>query len=296
MTIDQRGRQAGASVRAQLDRIDVDGSLDALLVSVRRRQYLRTAAAVAAVAAVVIGGLTVRDAVTRADVPPTSDTPSIGPTGQCQQAFLQCEAGGRYTVRMQTQVTWTQPRSFAPQLDYLTGPHGDHAVMVQAYRRGQHIAAGVVVADPVFAARVVGPSGGGSFFEGLKAVAPDRSVGRGAHALAVWLSQRPYLIASAVERATIDGHPAWTVEVRLRNPGRPAVAFCNGWHCTPLLSIAEGSVRRTLGIWDDAISRYTFFDLGGADGTTAIWSFSFDGEKALAVNQALIDTIHFDGG
>jgi hypothetical protein len=296
MTIDQRGRQAGASVRAQLGRIDADRHLDALLVSVRRRQYLRTAAAVAAVAAVVIGGLTVRDAVTRADVPPTSNTPSTGPTGQCQQAFLQCEAGGRYTVNMQTQMTWTVPPGFAPQLDYLTGPHGDHAVMIQAYRSGERIWAGVVVADPVFAARVVGPSPGGDLFEGLKAVAPDRSVGSGAHALAVWLSQRPYLIASAVERATIDGHPAWTVEVRLRNPGRPNVALCNGWRCTPVLSIAEGSVRRTLGIWDDAISRYTFFDVGGAGGTTAIWSFSFDGEKPLATNQALIDTIHFDGG
>ena len=154
MRIDERGRRAGASLRADLGRIDVDNNLDALLVSVRRRQYLRTAAAVAAAAAVVIGGLTVRDAVTRADVPPTTTrTSSTEPAGQCQEAFLQCEAGGRYTVRMQTQMTWTLPANFGRDLHDFTNVQGTKALMIESYRSERQIVAGVTVAPDVLAAR-----------------------------------------------------------------------------------------------------------------------------------------------
>jgi hypothetical protein len=286
MRIDERGRQAGASLRTEIGRIDVDRNLDALLVSVRRRQYLRTAAAVAAAAVVVIGGLTVREAVNRAEVPPTSNDPSsTEPTGQCQQAFLQCGAGGRYTVRMQTQMTWTLPANFDRSLHDSTDAQGTKALSIESYRSERHTTAGVTVAADVIAARTSPNSFG--------AVVADWAAPTDAHGLATWLSTRPYLIASDVRESTVGGRHAWTVHVRMRHPRQDGPAVCNlQFYCTPVLSIAGDPGKHFLGSWGSIVSDYTFIDLRGV-GTAAIWSWSFSGNKTLSGNQALIDTIRF---
>jgi hypothetical protein len=289
MRIDERGRRAGASLRTQIGQVDVDSNLDALLVSVRRRQYLRTAAGVAAAAVVVIGGLTVRDAVTRADVPPTTTpTSSTEPAGQCHEAFLQCEAGGRYTVRMGTQMTWTLPADFGRNLENnFTNAQATRALMIESYRSDPHLTAGVTVATGVLAARM-SPDGSG-------VVVADTRAPSDAHGLATWLSSRPYFIASDVTQATVDGNQAWTVRVRMRQPRHDGPTACaeSRFSCTPVLALPGASPSGLfLGSWGTIVSDYTFVDLRGV-GTAAIWSWSFSRPKALSGNQALIDSIRF---
>ena len=283
MTIDERARQAGASLRAITDQVDVDRSLDDLVVSVRRRNHLRTAAAVAASAIVVVGGLTLRGAVDRADAPPVTPPTPMQSADLCSQPFIHCQVGSRFTVLMQAPMTWTLPADFDPALRYRASAAGDRAVSVEAYRSNQHDA-GVTVAQHAFAARIrVGES---------TTVVPNRRLTPGAHVLATWVAQRPYLIASDVTETTVGGLRAWTVQVRLRDPNRPGLSACT-FTCTPILSIADTPYDQILGIWAPMVSRYTLVD-ADRGGTTAIWSSSFVGAKALNGNLALIDSIRFE--
>jgi hypothetical protein len=110
----------------------------------------------------------------------------------------------------------------------------------------------------------------------------------------MWLSSRPFFIASDVTQATVDGRQAWTVRVRMRHPRQDGPTVCSSqFRCTPVLTIPGASPDGVfLGSWDTMVSDYTFVDLRSV-GTAAIWSWTFGGTETLTSNQALIDTIRF---
>src|SRR3954454_10318276 len=120
MTIDERGRSAGAALRTQTGQLNAVQSLEDLVAGVRRRQRVRTAVTALGAAAVVFAGLAVTARVNRADVTASSSLDeNLSPTELCDLEFVECAAGARFTADLQQPMTWTLPDGFDRRLQYL---------------------------------------------------------------------------------------------------------------------------------------------------------------------------------
>jgi hypothetical protein len=291
MSIDERGQRAGTDLRAKREQVDVEGRLDDLFVTVRRRRRVGAVVAVAAVAAVIVGaGVVVQSVATQADPPPTTSpdqTVQNTQSVQCNLAFVQCQSDRRFTVQLSsTEMTWQLPPAFDRNMNPVAAADGNTGLMVESYRTDGSITAGVTVAGSVEGARRLPDESG--------AVVADRRAPTGAQGLATWVSQRPFFRASTVRSTSVDGRDAWTVETRMRNPhaGGPTSCANSRFSCTPVLLLADSLTGYFIGSWESMISRYTFVNLPRGQ-TAVIWSWSFSGEKDLEGNEALVDTIQF---
>ena len=283
MTIDERGRSAGARLRS-LHEADAHLSdrLPDLLERARRRRLTRAALASAA-AVVLLGGAGMVLLGTPSDqTKQPSDAPTVSqtaPAGVCQQPFMHCAADGRLTMDFAVPVTWRPIGDFNHHLTYITDGNS-HLFLVGSYRTNLDRASGVTIG------------------EGVRAVTTDRlaqidrSVPGGAQALAQWLAGRGFLDASTVRHTTLDGRDAWTVQVHEKQR-QSYVATCNSAtvRCMPLLAPAA-QPGIVLGSYPGMVARYTFVDLPGS-GTAVVWSWDFLGGRTLDRNQAIVDTISF---
>jgi hypothetical protein len=288
MSIDARARQAGADLRAATP-TDVDASLVSLQRTWRRRRITHGAvgslAVAATVAAAVWGFTTLHQQAGRSERPvgPVHSPTQTGSSGFCNQPLVTCHGARTFTIAMRVPMTWTLPRQFERNPGH--GP-GELGVQSQWTHHGHP--AGLTVLEEVRAARM-GETG-----------RPAPGVSSNAAALARWMADRPFLQSSGVTRTTFDGHPAWTVNVRLQPKLGPGPAQCADSHipCYPLTYQPAGYPEVTgifSGVFGNPEYRYTVLDLPGV-GTTVIWSWVFgDDPGALAENQRVAHTIHFGG-
>jgi hypothetical protein len=283
MSIDARARQAGADLRAATP-TDVDASLVSLQRTWRRRRITHAAvgslAVAATVAAAVWGFTSLHQQAGRSEQPvgPVHSPTQSGSSRFCNQPLVTCHGGRTYTIAMRVPMTWTLPRQFQRNSGVGPGELG-----VESYWTHQGHTAGLTVLEQVRAARLG------------ESAEPAASVAANAAALARWLADRPFLQSSGVTGTTLDGHPAWTVDVRLQPKLGPGPAHCADMNipCYPLTY--QPHLITVAGIWGHMESRYTVLDLPGV-GTTVIWSWVFgDDPGALAENQRVAHTIHFGG-
>jgi hypothetical protein len=292
MSIDARARQAGADLRAATP-TDVDASLVSLQRTWRRRRITRAAvgslAVAATVAAAVWGFTTLHQQAGRSGQPvgPVHSPTQTGSSGFCNQPLVTCHGGRTYTIAMRVPMTWTLPRQFQRN----TGPA---ELMTESYWTHHGHFAYITVLEQARAARLgkAHPISIDNYYGNTPG--PAAGVAANAAALARWLADRPFLQSSGVTRTTFDGHPAWTVDVRLQPNLGPGPALCDSGPCYPLIYQPAG-YPEVAGIWGHMESRYTVLDVPGA-GTTVIWSGVFgDDPGALAENQRVAHTIHFGG-
>jgi hypothetical protein len=288
MSIDARARQAGADLRAATP-TDVDASLVSLQRTWRRRRITHAAVGSLAVAATVAAGVwgftSLHQGAGRSGQPVgrVHSTTQTGSSGFCNQPLVTCHGGRTYTIAMRVPMTWTLPRQFRRN-----SGAGPAELLTESFWTHQGHMAGLTVLEQVRAARMGETAG------------PAAGVAANAAALARWMADRPFLQSSGVTRTTLDGHPAWTVDVRLRPKLGPGPAQCANANipCYPLTYQPAGYPEVTgifSGTFGHAEYRYTVLDLPGA-GTTVIWSWVFgDDTGALAMNQRVAHTIHFGG-
>jgi hypothetical protein len=285
VTIDQRARTAGAGLRsAHADLSDVSESYPRLLVTIQRRAWMRVIAA-AVVLAAAAGGVAV--ALSRSDTVdarPVGEPPatSSGAERTCGQAFFHCGGESRISMSLPVPATWTVKPPFSRDLHPILEAGTGQLLLAESYRKDTAQAAGVTVAEGVR----------GTKADRLANIDPTAPTD--AHALAEWVSRRPFLQSGAVQKTPVGGLPAWTVQVRLRAPGRVGVARCNQLTtpCTPVLILPTAG-STVLGAWGPMIARYTFVSVPGA-GPTVIWSWTFGAtDHALERNQSLIDSLRF---
>jgi hypothetical protein len=288
VTIDQRARSAGANLRsAHADDPDVFESYPRLLVTIRRRAWTRVIAA-GVILAAAAGGIGI--ALSRFDdvtAKPVGEPPaaSAGVGRTCQQTFFHCGSGSRITMALPVPASWIVKPPFSRDLHFVTEAGTGQLVLAESYRKDTAQLAGVTVAEGVRATKA----------DHLADV--DPSAPTHARALAEWVSRRPFLRSGAVQRTPVGRLPAWTVQVRLRAPGRLGVSDCNQLtiRCMPVL-IMPGAASTVLGAWSSMIARYTFVDVPGA-GPTVVWSWTFGHtDRALDRNQSLIDSLRFAAG
>jgi hypothetical protein len=285
MSIEQRARSAGATLRsAHANDPDASETYPRLLDAIQRRARMRVIAA-AVVLTAAAGGVGV--ALSRSDsvdVAPIGKPPatSAGVALPCEQVFFHCGAGSKITMSLPVPATWTVQSPFARDLHVVTEPGTGQLLLAEFYRKDTAQPAGVTVAEGVRATKA-------DHFANVDPSAPTS-----ARALANWVSRRPFLRSSAVQKTPVGGLPGWTVQVRLRAPAGTGVAKCNGLttRCMPVLVLRDAP-RTVLGAWGPMIARYTFVSVPGA-GPTVIWSWTFgDTNHALKGNQALIDSLRF---
>jgi hypothetical protein len=288
MTIDQRARTAGANLRsAYADDPDVSESYPRLLVTIHRRAWMRVIAA-AVVLAAAAGGVGV--ALSRVDnvVAGPAGEPSATSAGferTCERTFFHCGGGSRITMSLPVPATWIVKLPFSRDLHFVTEAGTGQLVLAESYRNDTEQPTGVTVVEGVRATKA----------DHLADV--DPSAPTHARALAEWVSRRPFLRSGTVQRTPMGRLPAWTVQVRLRAPGRLGVADCNQLttRCMPVL-IMPNAASTVLGAWGRMIARYTFVDVPGA-GPTVVWSWTFGHtDQALDANQSLIDSLRFAAG
>ena len=240
-----------------------------------RRQRLRATAAVGTVAAVTLLGLgavqwTGGDRAGVAPPPADREPPTVQETtggAGCDHERITCLGGDRYTVHLDVETTWTLTEGFDTPYSW-PEPTG---AFVQSYFRGGE--AGVAVIHHV---------GAGARSSGVRPVAGVDE----AEELIDWISERPFLDASSVERTQLGSDPAWTVEAAVADPARARQVRCDApTPCYPVLHWADDPAERVNGVQPGMTARYTALDLHGS-GITVVWSWSRTGEIPPAVEQA----------
>ncbi len=286
MTIDDRARAAGARLRSEASLgADLDTSFQALLDTVHRRQRTRLIAVAAAVSLIVGGltfGLTSMWRATEAG-PADHSKPAVSSSAiSCGLAYFTC-TGQRITVNMAVPFSWSPSSHFDPYLHYVPDRTDTRLLLVQSDRSDSGVRGGVTVLEDVEPLKYT------------RLTVEDTTAGKGANALAAWLSRRPYLDTSPPRQTSVDGLHAWTVQARLKRARQQGPSTCNyGFVCAALFAARDGE-GAFLGIWNDLVGNYTFVDVPGA-GTTVIWSWTFGDSAALAGNQPLVNSIRFTAG
>jgi hypothetical protein len=288
MTIDQRARTAGATLRsAHADDPGVSESYPRLLVTIHRRARMRVIAAGVVLAAAAGGIGTALSRVDNVVTGPAGEPPAASARveGTCEQPFFHCGGGSRITMSLPVPATWIVKPPFSRDLHFVTEAGTGQLVLAESHRKDTAQPAGVTVAEGVRATKA----------DHLADV--DPSAPTHARALAEWVSRRPFLRSGSVQRTPVGRLPAWTVQVQLRAPGHRGVADCNQLtiRCMPVLMMPDAA-STVLGAWGAMIARYTFVDVPGA-GPTVVWSWTFGhGDHALDRNQSLIDSLRFVAG
>jgi hypothetical protein len=174
-------------------------------------------------------------------------------------------------------VTWHVPNGY----DVSTGSVTDWSVESRAQSLAggggpyqYHAVAGVTVLEGVRAASADGGS-------------PRAGVADTPRAFVTWLAGQPYVDASTVRRARVDGRPAWHVRVTLADGAGDGPAVCDGAFACYATTLTPD--HRMTGIRGDMIADYTALRVPGA-GTTVVWSWAFSHDReALARNRIAVD-------
>jgi hypothetical protein len=279
--IDELVRRNGAALRDDVARmVDLEASLSELRALRRRQRRNRVVSAVAigaaAAAVVAVIGAVASDRDPRT-TEPSPALPSPSSYVDCHKSHsVRCLPNGRFRVDASRPYTLHVPEGFEPKLEFVGSA-------LDTYRNDRPSHAGVGITDDVVPARRPG-------------------VHLSASQLAHWVATRPYLKprpgAESINpiRTTVDGLPAWQVQVTTDSaPGNGG--GCNDGAqslCWRLLATPRpGKKPWETGPWPDTVNRYTFVDLpGGA--TFAIWSWAFDKNWAVMdANEYLIRTLRF---
>lgn len=274
MSIDQVARRAGADLRTSvLHDLDVDAAFATLEGTWRRRRRAR----------VLTAGLTVAAAATAVlalwPFPgPNATTPH--PTGTETSYCL----GTKHVTCPAVDVVQVKA----------TVPYDVHLPKAFVGDPGVSRAPGVVD----FYQRAPGVSGSPAGVTVLSGVDPARSTEHlAARQLAHWVAGRRFIAPTEVEPTTVDGLPAWRVDVTLRS-GEPRSqgSWCNSieFECRTLLRLDDGSTDWETGPRRGVVGSYVFVDVPGPH-TVAIWSWAAEGNtQALGVNDELIGSLRFN--
>jgi hypothetical protein len=273
MSIDQLARRAGADLRTSVLRdLDVDAAFAALAGTRRRRRRARgitagvavAASATAAFAAWPFSGLTVS----------APDPAHPGKSYCLGTEQVTCPARDVVQVRTTVPYDVRLPEAFVGDPNVNRAPG-----WVEFYQRTPGVSgtrAGVTV---------------------LSGVDPARSTKHlGARQLAYWVAGRRFIAPTTVERTSVDGFPAWRVDVSLRE-GEPRSQ--SGWcesiqfECRALLRPDDGSTSWEAGPRRAVVGHYVIVDVPGPH-TVAIWSWVAEGNTAaFGVNDELIGSLTF---
>jgi hypothetical protein len=258
VNIDELARSAATAARSiAADSIDSTAMLARLHRTRRNRSVASIVTIVVIAVAAAIGALVARTSGGDNSAPAVS-----AHTRPCARAAC-------HHVVLTVPVTFTLPRNFQPGFEQqsLDG--------VEVYRADVETT-GVSVAENAIPVR------------DDYSWARDPAAGTTAKSVAIWLSKRPFLQHTAVIATQVGGLPAWRVSGQLK-PGARLRAHKNYEPVAP--TFIDGAAQMAYS--PSLLGEYTLVDVPGA-GITVIWSWSLNhGQKALAGNQAFIDTLAF---
>ena len=271
MSIDERGRAAAAELRRVTAGVADPASM---LKALHRRRRSRTigAAVVAVVAcvAVAIAVLVARTQTGNRGFQPATQhtTHRTTPPGKRCGAYVTCLGGRRFVVNLRVPVTLTLPTDFNRRLN-VSGPHNVEAYLSHPFGTGVSVMEGAV---PV--------KYDGSWTR-------DPQAGRTATSVAHWLSARPFLTNTAVNRVSVGKLAGWRVTGDLkRGAALPATKHI-GW-VAPTFATDDS----TMGYRPGLIGAYTLVDVPGA-GVTVIWSWSANGKSPVPDDRRFVDGLSF---
>ena len=280
MSIDELARAAavGARRRATAD-VDPTVMLRQLHTTNRRRR----AVALASVLAVVLGGsFVVRASMQDAGRASTigsnpSDSPSTpSPSTHSSSSARSCPAGetcqvsGRtYVVGLPTPMRMKFPDNFQT----VTKQFGPQTVEVY---RGDVDSTGVTVME------------GATPVRNDMSATPDPKGGANASEMAIWLSNRPFLEHTKVDRVSLGGLVAWRVTGDFRS-GSVLGFYRSGPPRAPVFANEFASV----GFSDGLKGECTLVDTLGS-GVTVVWSWTYETPKsAILANRSFVAGLSF---
>jgi hypothetical protein len=284
--IDDLARTAVDDLRAAT-RSDVEAGLLEVYAGHRRRrsQNVWTAAA-AVVLALGVGWWGGHAMAGRAPAPPQPIKPpaDVAQHKTCS-APVRCLGNSTYRFALTLPVTWHVPNGY----DVNSGT-GATQWLVESYAQTRSEGGGPYQYDTVAGVTVQ---------EGVRAASADgdsvrSDVADTPHAFVSWLAGQPYVEASSVERARVDGRPAWHVRVTLAHGAGLGPAICNNQSACYATTITPD--HHVTGIWGDMVADYTAFHVPGA-GTTVVWSWAFSHDRtALARNRSAVRGLSWPSG
>ena len=238
----------------------------------------RRAVAVASVLVVVLGGsLVVRASVQDPGRASTiGSNPSDAPSTASPSTARSCPAGetcqvsgSTYDVGLPTPMRLRFPDNFQTWTKQF-GPH-----TVEAYRDDVD-GTGVTVME---GATPVGND---------RSATPDPKGGGNASEMAIWLSNRPFLEHTKVERVSLGGLVAWRVTADFR-PGSTLGFYRSAPPRAPVFANEFASV----GFSDDLKGECTLVDTPGS-GVTVVWSWTYGQPKsAILANRPFVAGLSF---
>jgi hypothetical protein len=275
--IDDLARTAVADLRTATSS-DVEAGLRDVYAGHRRRRRESVLAASAAVAlAMGVGWWGGQAMGNRApSTPQPVQTPPVVQSKSCSGA-IHCLGAMRYRLDLTRPVTWHLPPGYRLGTGSdVTDWQGESDALTSADGGGPYMSdtvAGVTVLEGVRAASADGGS--------ARADVADTP-----RAFVTWLAAQPYLQASSVEAARVNGHPAWHVRVSVVHGAGDGPAACDDRHSCFATTITPD--HHVTGIRSGMVADYTAFALPGA-GTTVVWSWAFSHDRsALARNSIAV--------
>jgi hypothetical protein len=269
MTLDARGRAATTDLRrATTQRVDPMIMLNDLERNSRAKNRRNAVAAVAAAAALIAGGLFVAHAVGgTTEESPGGIRPTTHASPSCSGGpTVTCVGANRYRVALIVPVTVTVPANFQPELQVF------NATTIEGYQAGDIGATGVTVQEDAVPTR------------NDASETRDPAAGTTAQSMATWLAHRSFAVPTSVVRTTVQGRPAYQVDIVLKK-GAPLLGKHNTDPAAPTFGTGMAA-------WGTLKARYTLMDVPGA-GVVVIWSWTFDRLAVLDGNQAFVDSVSF---
>jgi hypothetical protein len=265
VNLDQMGRAAGAELRHEATRGARPMAMLEELRSADRRQRVSAwvLGAVAVVVAAFVGWQLHGTVLAGHQQAPAGPTPSV-----------RMHPAGAAAYELQTPLTVTLPHG------WWGIPSSSTGVDFYSGTNGYGVSVGEGGAWPATFART--PT-------------VDRRVGTDPQSQAQWLASRSYLVTSGATQVTLDGRPAWQVDVHERPGAKEISPTCDNAPppCVPLFVGADGTPS---GIWGSGHIRYVFATLpDGSTVSVSVWDFS-DPTTGFEPGQTLIDSIHFGTG
>ena len=285
MSIDTRGRTAADGLRTAGPPID-SGTMLRAMHDVRRRRNRRAilAGTLAAVVVAAVVLVAVRPAGHTAEPgrPPTTGTgcptPFVGhqPLALGESlAGVTCLGGRSFRRDMAVPVAFTLPPTFTIVIENGQDRHWVWFARMQDGERDMDN--GVTVMEQAVPVRPTTAAGNDIAVDGVR----DPTAGTTPESVAQWLSKRPRVTRATVTATTLAGIPAYRVDLA-QGEGLVPV-FAQGSPSGVRFGIAAGTYVRC---W--------LFELPGS-GLSLVWSQTHRDVADLAVNEAVVDTLRFDG-
>jgi hypothetical protein len=278
MSIDERGRAAAAELRrATAGGTDPASMLKALHRRRRNRTVGSVAVAVAACVAVAIGLLVAHGQTSNRGSQPATQhsthqrhsTHQTTPPGKRCGAYVTCLGGRRFVVNLRVPVTLTLPTNFNRKMN-VAGPHNLEAYISHPFGTGVSVEENAV---PV--------KYDGSWTR-------DPAAGNTAESVAHWLSTRPFLTDTTLNRVSVGNLSGWRVTGDLKRGAVLPATKHIGW-VAPTFADEDGG---TAGYRPGLTGAYTLVDVPGA-GVTVIWSWSANGKSPIPDDHQFIDGLSF---